>query len=134
MNYSKTRYDCASEHLSAEQEVQVFCKKYEAQAGLSRDKLYAKRMPVSYRRWIDDGGPIPFHQEIEREPMVEINMPQERFRQLVEKDRWYNNLEREAEHYKSIVEQYRNDERVRSRNPAVQKAWEKYLMLLELAR
>ena len=132
--YYKTQYDYASEHLSAEQEVQMFCRKYEAQAGLSRDKLYAKRMPVSYRQWVNDGGPIPFHQEVQREPMIEVYMPQERFKQLVERERWYSNLERESDYYKGIVEQYRNDERVRDRNPSVQKAWEKYLMLLEMAR
>jgi hypothetical protein len=42
-------------------------------------------------------------------------------------------LER-AEYDKRIVDMVRADERVRDANPVVQKAYEKYLTLLELVR
>jgi hypothetical protein len=133
--YYKNKYDYATEHLSGSDEVHRFCKHYEAQVELTSNKLYAKRRPIHYQDWISDGsGSIPFDLKVEREPMVQIHMPQDEFKNLVEKERWYGRLEQEADYYKRIVEQYRNDERVRDSNPSVQKAWEKYLMLLELAR
>lgn len=120
--------------LTAEEEVDRFLKKHEATGELSTRRLYHKRQPMRYTDWIADGSPIPFDITVEREPMVEINMPQHRFKQLVEREQWYSRLERESDYYKGIVEQYREDERVRDRNPAVAKAWRNYLTLLELAR
>ena len=130
--YNNTIYNAPQ--VTAEDETNNFLKKYEAQAGLSRNKLYARRLPIRYNDWLHEGGPIPFHQEVEREPMIEMYVPQEKFRDLVERERWLTELEGEARYYKQIVEQWRADERVRDRNPAVQKAWRNYITLLELAR
>ena len=66
--------------------------------------------------------------------MVEINMPQHRFDELIEQERYRSYLEDRAEHDAMIVQRLREDERVRDDNPAVQKAYRNYLMLLELAR
>ncbi len=117
-----------------DKEVDSFLKRYEAQAGLSKHKQYYRRRPVSYRDWLHDGANIPFHQEVDREPMVEMYIPTHRFQELVEKEQWYRRLEEETDYYKKIVNQYREDERVRDKNPALQKAWRNYLTLLELAR
>jgi hypothetical protein len=114
--------------------VAEFLKRYESTAGLSRHKMYARRVPVRYNDWLKDGSPIPFHQEVEREPMVEINMPQDRFRDLVEKERWTSKVEQEAHYYKKRYMQEVEDDKIRNRNPSVKKAWEQYQMLLELAR
>ena len=121
-------------NLTAEEEVDSFLKKHEATGELSTRRLYYKRQPIRYSDWLADGSPIPFDQAVEREPMVEINMPQHRFKQLVEREQWYSRLERESDYYRGIVEQYREDERIRDRNPAVAKAWRNYLTLLELSR
>jgi len=66
--------------------------------------------------------------------MVEINMPQDRFRDLVEKERWTSKVEQEAHYYKKRYMQEVEDDKIRNRNPSVKKAWEQYQMLLELAR
>ena len=134
MPYYNTKYDYASQHLSAEDQVKQFCSKYQAQAGLSRDKVYAKRLPVRYQDWLSQGSGIPFEQEVYREPMVEINMPQDKFRDLVERDRWVGQMEAEARYYKERYMQEVEDDKIRHRNPTVKKAWEQYQMLLELAR
>lgn len=120
--------------ITAEEEVNIFLKKHEATGELSNRRVYQRLQPVRYRDWLAEGSPMPFDQTVEREPMVEINMPQHRFRQLVEREQWYSRLEQESDYYKGIVEQYREDERVRDRNPAVAKAWRNYITLLELAR
>jgi hypothetical protein len=134
MNYYNQRYDYSQNTLSAEDEVNLFCKKYQAQAELSRHKVYARPVPVRYTDWLKDGANIPFHQEIEREPMVEIYIPQDKFRDLVERDRWLGKMEQEAQYYKQKYLQEIEDDKIRHRNPAVKKVWEQYQMLLELAR
>ncbi len=134
MTYYNKKYDYASQTLSAEDQVKQFCNKYQAQAELSRNKVCAKRLPVRYQDWLDQGGGIPFDQEVYREPMVEINMPQDKFRDLVEADRWYGQMEAEARYYKERYMQEVEDDKIRHRNPTVKKAWEQYQMLLELAR
>lgn len=130
--YNNTLYNAPQP--TADQEVDEFLKRYDASAGLSRHKMYARRIPVRYNDWLKDGGPIPFEQNIEREPMVEMYIPQDRFRDLVEKERWVGKVEQEAHYYKKRYMQEVEDDKVRSRNPAVKKAWEHYQMLLELAR
>lgn len=132
MTYYNTRYDYAS--VSAEDQVKQFCSKYQAEASLSKHKLYAKRLPIRYQDWLDQGASIPFDQEVYREPMVEINMPQDKFRDLVEADRWTGQMEAEARYYKERYMQEVEDDKIRHRNHAVKKAWEQYQMLLELAR
>ncbi len=132
--YNNKLYDYNSQYVSADQEVNDFLKRHEATAELSRRKLYARRIPIRYNDWLDAGSPIPFEQDVYREPMVEINMPQDRFRDLVEKERWVGKVEQEAYYYKKRYMQEVEDDKVRQRNPAVKKAWEQYQMLLELAR
>lgn len=68
------------------------------------------------------------------EPLVEIHMPRKSFSRLVERDEYYTELERNRGYNEMIVNKLRADERVRDDNPAVQQAYMKYLMLLELAR
>ncbi len=131
------RYDYSSNSnikTTVDEAVTDFLRRYESTAELSRHKRYARRIPIRYNEWLKDGGPIPFDQAVERQPMVEINMPQERFRDLVEKERWYGKLEQEAEYYKHRYLEAVEDEKIRHQNPTVQKAWEKYKMLLEMAR
>lgn len=120
--------------LNPQEEVDLFLKKHEASAELSRKKLYYKRIPIKYHDWLKDGSNVPFDLNVEREPCVEINIPQHQFQSLVEREKLYDHLEQEVSYYKNIVNQYRADERVRDNNPAVKKAWMNYLMLLELAR
>ena len=131
--YYDYKYDY-SKNITSQDEVNIFLKKYQAEAGLSKNKVYARRKPIRYQDWLSEDAGIPFHQEIEREPLVEIYMPQDQFRDLVERDRWYGQLEGEPRYYKERYMQEVEDDKVRHRNPAVKKAWDQYKMLLELSR
>lgn len=122
------------EELSAEEEVNRFLHKYESQAGLTQRKLYYKRKPYRYVDWTAQGSPLPFEQDIEKEPMVEMFIPQHRFEDLVERERLIRRIEEENFELKSIVQRDLEDQRVRNNNPAVRAAYEKYRMLLELCR
>ena len=115
----------------SEDDLNKFLKKFECTAELSRDKRYARR-PRSIPNWRDSYAIDHINYSVE--PMVEINMPQHRFDELIEQERYHSYLEDRAEHDAMIVQRLREDERVRDDNPAVQKAYRNYLMLLELAR
>lgn len=130
MTYYNQQYDYTKQTLSAQDEVNAFLKKYQAQAELSKHKVCA-RMP-KLRDYDPYSGTSTI--DYEREPAVEINMPQDRFRDLVERDRWVGQMEAEARYYKERYMQEVEEDKIRHRNPTVKKAWEQYQMLLELAR
>ena len=126
--------DVLDQQYSADRGVNAFLDCYEARAGLSSRMVYQRRLPIRYIDWLDAGGPIPFDQEIEREPMVEINIPQHQFKRLVQRESEFQDLIHGNERAHRVLHQHIEDERVRDSNPAVQAAWMKYLTLLELAR
>lgn len=65
---------------------------------------------------------------------IDVTLTKEQFHKLVESDRYYTQLSRDQDHNQQIVDMLRADERVRLDYPAVDMAYKKYLMLLELAR
>jgi hypothetical protein len=73
----------------------------------------------------------------ETEYGVQIDMSQRDFEHLVHMEKkFYDTMERSGPyvggHAKYIVEQWEREERIRSDNPAVAKAYEKYLNLLSM--
>lgn len=121
-------------HRSPEDETEAFLKRFEAQAELSTRKRYYKSKPYKPRDFDYYSRTAMETLQAEVEPMVEVNIPQHRFTELVEQERYKRYLEERADYDARIVEMLRQDERVRDRNPTVQKAYQKYLMLLEMAR
>jgi hypothetical protein len=126
--------DVLNQRYDADKEVDYFLHLYEAHASLSQRKLYYRRRPIRYSDWVNDGSPIPFDQEIDTEPMVEVYIPQDKFRRLVEREQEFRDLVSRNQDLFDKIQQDRADDAVRKANPAVQQAWERYKMLLELAR
>ena len=110
--------------------MKAFESKFEARIEDSREyKQYARRMP--YNMW---DGKAPFESAVEVVPMKSIHLTIDNLERLVREQERMEMLESDAEYGKKVVTMLRNDERVRDDNPAVQKAYKNYLMLLELAR
>ena len=130
----RTALTSLENQMKTDKDVNFFLSKYESQAGLTDEKLYARRIPISYRDWQDQAAHIPFYQEVEREPMVKMYLPKHKFRELVEREDYLTRLEQDRNYNQNVVNMLRADERVRDQNPAVAKAYKNYLMLLELAR
>lgn len=121
--------------MNKNEDVDKFLHKYESRAGLSQQQYYRKPPRMHMGRVVDyDPYEMTASFQIEREPYVEMLIPQHKFRDLVERDRYLTELQRKNDYNQSVVEQLRADERVRWDNPAVDKAYKKYLMLLELCR
>jgi hypothetical protein len=71
---------------------------------------------------------------VEEVDCVEVLMPKDRLGHIID---YINDCEQQVEHYKTdrqLIARYERDRIVRLANPAVEKAYQKYVMLLELAR
>ena len=128
INSYATSYD--KMRAEASRDIKDFQSKFEAHIEDSREyKQYVRRMP--YHMW---DGKIPFDTEVEVVPMKAIHLTRDNLECLIREqesmDRWMD----EAEYAKKVLTALRKDEQVRDDNPAVQKAYKNYLMLLELAR
>jgi hypothetical protein len=116
-------------------EANDFCRKYDAYVTDSgRMHRRSKRMP--FQMW-SESDPEVFQQfPYEEIRCVEIHMPEDRFRALLEHDEWLYNS-RMSNHMVGgeaiqIVKQYERETRIRHANPSVQIAYEKYQTLLRL--
>ena len=124
-----------------EKNLAEFCHKYDATAKPSHTK-YRRIKRMDYSMW-SESDPTVFNtlpcEDIE---MVEIHMPMDRFRALLEHDDWIskaglldnrhftNNVSRVAH----LIVEHDEECRLRHTNPALKKAWENYQMLLRLVR
>jgi predicted AAA+ superfamily ATPase len=118
-------------------EVDKFLHKYEAQASVSDRKHYAKRMPMSmseYHRYHTAMDVYEYESYMQREPYIEMYIPQHRFQELVAREEHFDRLVLTQDYAGKILNDQLIDERVRNSNPSVKKAYEKYKMLLEIAR
>jgi hypothetical protein len=119
--------------------VDEFCHKYQAEARPSA-RRWNRAKPVPYSVFESQGMNAFETREYETIPMVEITMPEDRFRALLEHDHWLanaglhdnghftNNVMRVA----NMVVEHERECRIRQENPAVQKAWEQYQIMLGL--
>jgi len=107
-----------------------FESKYEARIEDSREyKQYVKQMP--YYAW---DGKEPFNAHVEVVPMKAIHLTTDNLERLVREQERIGYLEKDAEYGKKLWREESIDRSVRAANPSVEKAYQKYLMLLELAR
>ena len=118
---------------------QEFFKKFDMQVYPSQRKL--RRIPNMWQHtnaWnysISDSAMYqPQTFPIEEIDCVEILMPKDRLDSLIgfvtDAEGHYKNLASERQ----LMARYEQDRNVRLNNPAVEKAYQKYVMLLELAR
>lgn len=117
-------------------DVDDFLKKYEAKASLSRDKLYARVRPMSRMDYSYDCTREIYNAQayVDREPYVEMYIPQHKFQEMVERDRYYKQMAAQHEYATELANQQIRDEVIRKTNPAVEKAWRNYQLLLEMCR
>jgi hypothetical protein len=120
-------------------EANDFCRKYDAYVQDSnRMHRRSKRMP--FQMWSESDPEIFQQIPYEQVRCVEIHMPEDRFRALLEHDDWVekaglqdnrhfaNNVSRVSQ----MVVDHDRECRIRNANPSVQIAYEKYQTLLRL--
>lgn len=109
-----------------------FFEKYEAHVGLSH-KRYARRQPIRFSDWNVHSIEHDYS-TIQTEQYMEVTIPKHRLQELVERDRFFDELSKRHDYAVELVNQMVRDDIVRKENPAVEKAWRNYQMLLEIAR
>jgi hypothetical protein len=123
----------ATQALESRKDIDSFARKYGAYIGDSRQ--YRRRVPEPMM-W-DDPRAVYQHTFLTHtydEPYVEIHIPRGSFEHILARDEVQEQDAFKVKHALDVLKQHRVDEQVRNDNPAVQKAWRNYLMLLELAR
>jgi hypothetical protein len=122
--------DIYKQRAEAPRDHKDFESKYEARIEDSREyRQYSRRMP--YYMW---DGKMPLDADLQVVPMKAVHLTSENLERLIKDQDFMSRRLEEAEYDRTVVRQLRADEHVRDSNPAVQKAYRNYQMLLELAR
>ena len=128
MTYNTYSYD--KMRADASRDVKDFESKFEARIENSREyKQYTRRMP--YYMW---DGKLPLDTDVEVVPMKAIHLSSDNLERLIRDQERLDQLLDQQLYDKQVIAKLRRDEQVRNNNPAVEKAYQKYVMLLELAR
>ena len=119
-------------------EVDVLCKKYDAYVGpSSRMRRRVKRM--NYDIWSKGDQDIFNSIPVEEIKCVEIHMPEDRFRALLEHADWVQNAGLQGNNYfannvsrvSHMIVEHERECRIRQENPTVKAAYEKYQTLAQ---
>lgn len=116
-------------------DVRDFCSKYDAYLQPS-SRMHRRAQRIDYKMWSESGPELWRHQPYEDVRCVEVHMPEDRFRALVEHDSWLesNRLDSFSNpglvHH--LVREHERETQIRHQYPGVQKAWENYQLMLKL--
>jgi len=111
-------------------DIEYFQNKFECRIEDSKEyKQYVRQMP--YYKW---DGREPYNIETQVVPMKAIHLTSDNLNRLVAEQEHMQNLKKDAEEGKRIWIRDCEERRVRNENPAVEKAYRNYQLLLELAR
>ena len=112
-------------------DLEYFVSKFECRVEDSREYNQYVR-PAPYYR--DVCGSDDFRMETKITPMKAIHLTSQNLTRLVAEQERLQRLTDEAKFGNRLWMQLREDSQVRDSNPAVEKAYQKYQLLLELAR
>jgi hypothetical protein len=118
-------------HQDTAGDLEYFTSKFECRVEDSREYNQYVR-PAPYYR--DVCSSDDFKMETKITPMKAIHLTSENLAKLVAEQEHMQRLNEEAGYVKKIWAKEHKDQMVRDANPAVEKAYQKYVMLLELAR
>jgi hypothetical protein len=129
----KNNYDYYNQvkHRDRAGDLEYFISKFECRVEDSREyNQYTRQVPY-HRDFYDRDS---FQMETKITPMKAIHLTSDNLARLVAEQEHMQRLGEDAEYGKKMWAEERRDQMVRDANPAVDKAYQKYLMLLELAR
>jgi hypothetical protein len=125
--YNKT---ASQRETERPRDLKYFESKFDARIEDSKEyRQYVRRM--HYADW---DGRVPMDVEAQVVPMKAIHLSSDNLAKLLAEQNLMDILMKDADEGKRIWRREREDSRIRDQNPSVEKAYQKYLMLLELAR
>lgn len=118
-------------------ELYMFCQNYEVQI-LNDQKRRARYHPPRFFTEPERADIIRNDiVEYETEKVYTVDIPESRLRALVEMERrffkWHNHNKGEIDLFQTLMDKEREESFYRQSNPAVQKAYEQYSIMLNLA-
>ena len=127
----KYNFDYRVKHQDTVRDLEYFISKFECRVEDSREyNQYMRQVPY-HRDFYDSDN---FKVETKIVPMKAIHLTSDNLAKLVAEQEHMQRLSDDAAFGKRIWTQIHEDKRVRDSNPAVEKAYRNYQMLLELAR
>lgn len=116
-------------------EVNEFCHKYDAYVQPST-RMHRRIRRLPYDMWNDSN---PFQSvPCEDVKCVEVHMPEDRFRALIEHDLWLELEQRRSADIGAnavrLVREYEQENRLRHEHPGLMDAWQQYQTMLNLVR
>lgn len=118
-----------------DEKLNEFTRKYDAYIRPSH-RMHRRARRVDFKMWSESDPDLFNTLPYDDVACVEIHMPEDRFRALLEHDDWLHRAQMrnyiKGNEAIDIVTQYERECRVRHQNPAVQDAYEKYQLLLRL--
>lgn len=119
--------------------VDEFCQKYQAEIRPS-SRCWRRAVPVPYSVFEQQGMGAFDTREYQDIPMLDITLPEDRFRALMEHDHWLANaglhdnghFTNNVMRVSNMVVEHERECRLRQQHPALQKAWEQYQIMLGL--
>jgi hypothetical protein len=120
-----------AKHRDSAGDLEYFISKFECRVEDSREYNQYVRPAPHYR---DFCGGDSFKMETEIVPMKAIHLTSDNLARLLAEQERMERMESDAEQVKRMWEQQCKDQMVRDKNPAVDNAYQKYQILLELAR
>jgi hypothetical protein len=129
LNYNDYQQEYYSKHEY--RGIEYFQSKFECRIEDSREYNQYVRPVPQYRDFYDTSS---YKIETQVVPMKAIHLTSDSLNRLVSEQEHIQHLEQDAREGKRIWQQEREDRLVREHNPAVEKAWRNYQMLLELCR
>jgi hypothetical protein len=118
-------------HRDSAGDLEYFISKFECRIEDSREYNQYVR-PSSYHKDFYDRD--SFQMETKITPMKAIHLTSDNLARLVAEQEHMQRLSDDAEYGKKVWANERRDQMVRDKNPAVEKAYQKYQMLLGLCR
>ena len=120
-------------------EVQRFCEEYQAIVGPSH-RMHRRSKRIDYKLWSESDPNIFQTIPYEDIKCVEIHMPEDRFRALLEHDKWLKNaglhdnkfFNNNVSRVSQMIVDHERESKIRNQYPSVQTAWEKYQLMLKL--
>ena len=113
-----------------------FCENYEVRV-LNDSKRRARYHPPRFFTDPERADIITYDMNYETERVVTMEIPEGRLRSLVELEqrffKWQRHSRGEVDMFQTLMDKEREEAHYRHTNPAVQKAYEQYSMMLNLA-
>ena len=120
-----------------DEQVKQFCENYEVRV-LNDQKRRARYHPPRFFT-VAERADIVRHDvvEYETERVITMEIPESRLRTLIEMERrffkWQRHSPGEIDMFQTLMDKEREEAHYRNTNPAVQKAYEQYSIMLNLA-